>query len=79
MSASPAEVRAVAMRELYSRSSNEIVEDLRAVSRVLLHELDTWNGEPVMQSALINAETSAEGLRRLLTHLRLSLQRREAA
>jgi hypothetical protein len=76
VSVSPSEIRAAAARALYSRSSDEIVEDLRAVSRVLLHELDTWNGEPLTQSALITAETSAEGIRRLLQQLRLSVQNR---
>jgi hypothetical protein len=64
------------MRALYGRSSAEIVADLCAVSRVLLHELEVWNGEPLTQSALISAETSAEGIRRLLQQLRLSVQNR---
>jgi hypothetical protein len=61
-----------ALRALRGRSPAEIVADLRAVARVFSHELETWGDAPPSAAALVSAETSAEGLRRLLAQLRIS-------
>jgi hypothetical protein len=61
-----------ALRALRVRSTAEIVGDLRSVARVLLRELEVWGDKPPHPAAMTSAETSVEGVRRLLVQLRLS-------
>jgi hypothetical protein len=71
MNASPEQTRA-ALHALYGRGPDEIVADLRAVARVFSHEIEMWGDAAPSAAALVSAETSAEGLRRLLVQLRIS-------
>lgn len=62
-----------AVRQLYGRSPAEIVTDLRGVIRVLSREVDSWEDGAPTELSLISAETSTDGLRRLLGQLRISM------
>jgi hypothetical protein len=77
---SPAEVREAVLRIGSNRSPQAVVDDIRACVRVLAREVETWNGEP-NAAAIVTAETSVEGCRRLIAHLRIAIanQRRVLA
>ena len=70
---SDAQARDVAVRQLYGRSPREIVQDLRSCARILERELGNWEAETPSARALMTAETTVDGLRRLLGQLRLAL------
>jgi len=74
MSASAVDIRTAATRMLYGRRApDEIIADLQACSGILQREIESWNDTP-SKVALTSAETSAEGVRRLLMQLRLTIQ-----
>ena len=78
---SPAEAREAVLRVDSGRAPQAVVDDLRACVRVLARELELWNGEP-NPAALVTAETTCEGIRRLLGALRIAIadhSRRNAA
>jgi hypothetical protein len=64
-----------ALHALHGRAPRDIIDDLRAVSTVLNRELGQLDEIP-LPGALTTVETSAEGIRRLLTQLRISLSAR---
>jgi hypothetical protein len=75
---SPAEAREATLRIGATREPNAIVPDLLACARVLVSAVGSWNGEP-HNVALISAETSAEGCRRLLQELRIAIANQRRA
>ena len=60
-----------ALFALHSRAPSEVIADLRAVAAVLTRELERLTDPPI-PTALQTVETSAEGIRRLLSQLRIS-------
>lgn len=78
---SHAEARDAMLRVDRVRDPEHVIADLREVARNLVRELDSWKGEP-NRAALVTAETTTEGVRRLLGALRISMSdrsRRNAA
>jgi hypothetical protein len=77
---SAAETRDATLRVGATRAPNAIRADLVACAGVLVNEVGSWSGEP-HNAALVSAETSVEGCRRLLQELRIAIanQRRVLA
>jgi hypothetical protein len=71
ISPSPAEARDAALRVDRIRDPAAVVDDLRAVVRVLTRGVDAIGNAP-HGAALTSIETSIEGCRRLAQQLRLA-------
>jgi len=69
---SPTEAREAVLRVDSGRAPQAVVDDLRACARLLAREVESWNGEP-NPAALVTAETTTEGVRRLLGALRIAM------
>jgi hypothetical protein len=76
MNATAAEVRTAAARALYGRTPEEIMRDIRALTAMLVVELDAWDEAVPIAPALTTLETTFEGGRALMRQLRLALQAR---
>jgi hypothetical protein len=72
---SPAEARDAMLRVDHVRDPEHVIADLRDVARNLVREVESWSGEP-NRAALVTAETTTEGVRRLLGALRIAISAR---
>ena len=64
-----------ATQAIEDKSPEHVIADLRDVARNLVRELEAWSGTP-NRAALVTAETTTEGVRRLLGALRISMSDR---
>jgi hypothetical protein len=74
----PAEVRDATLRIGSQRAPHDVVDDIRGCVRVLAREIATWDEEP-SAAAIVTAETSVEGCRRLIAQLRIALDQKRRA